>query len=248
MSDLCCAVWTCRCCVTKERVDFTFKPDSLLQNSWERHLNCMALLIFPAGKWAKIASGKSPGWQNEFKTKSSKQAATGKLLPYLFSFQSDAFLLVLLPGSPAKDNAQGKHCSIQHSSQHSFHATHENKRANVFGTAQTRSFTRLGYHDVNHPEHHVSVMPYLGGTHVITGVTITHAKRCLFDDLMLLIVCWVFPVCLQWLNSGYPLPQITALREENARIQRKVASGEGTEELAESADISQKAHSKVGQP
>ncbi|XP_072566297.1 liprin-alpha-2-like isoform X2 [Paramormyrops kingsleyae] len=38
--------------------------------------------------------------------------------------------------------------------------------------------------------------------------------------------------------------EITALREENARIQRKVASGEGAEELPESADISQKAHSK----
>ncbi|XP_048864352.1 liprin-alpha-2-like isoform X4 [Brienomyrus brachyistius] len=38
--------------------------------------------------------------------------------------------------------------------------------------------------------------------------------------------------------------EITALREENARIQRKVASGEGAEELPESADITQKTHGK----
>lgn len=41
------------------------------------------------------------------------------------------------------------------------------------------------------------------------------------------------------------LLQIVALREQNAHIQRKVASGEGAEDLLEGTDA-QKVHGKVG--
>lgn len=41
------------------------------------------------------------------------------------------------------------------------------------------------------------------------------------------------------------LLQIVALREQNAHIQRKVASGEGAEDLLEGTDA-QKIHGKVG--
>lgn len=41
------------------------------------------------------------------------------------------------------------------------------------------------------------------------------------------------------------LLQIVALREQNAHIQRKVASGDGAEDLLEGTDA-QKVHGKVG--
>lgn len=39
--------------------------------------------------------------------------------------------------------------------------------------------------------------------------------------------------------------QIVALREQNAHIQRKVASGEGGEDILEGSETQQKVHSKV---
>lgn len=44
---------------------------------------------------------------------------------------------------------------------------------------------------------------------------------------------------------AFPLRQIVALREQNAHIQRKVASGEGGDDLLEGGDSQQKLHSKV---
>lgn len=48
-------------------------------------------------------------------------------------------------------------------------------------------------------------------------------------------------------NSDFPFVvlQIVALREQNAHIQRKVASGDGGEDILEGSEAQQKVHSKV---
>ena len=51
-------------------------------------------------------------------------------------------------------------------------------------------------------------------------------------------------VCLLPLRA----PEIVALREQNAHIQRKVASGDGSEDSLEGSDAGQKVHGKVGLP
>lgn len=43
----------------------------------------------------------------------------------------------------------------------------------------------------------------------------------------------------------FAILQIVALREQNAHIQRKVASGEGGEDMLEGSEAQQKVHGKV---
>lgn len=47
------------------------------------------------------------------------------------------------------------------------------------------------------------------------------------------------------LTPYFCVPQIVALREQNAHIQRKVASGEGGEDILEGSEAQQKVHGKV---
>lgn len=55
--------------------------------------------------------------------------------------------------------------------------------------------------------------------------------------------CW--GIYRMWIHSCVSLWQIVALREQNAHIQRKVASGDGGDDLLEVGDSQQKLHGKV---
>ncbi len=46
----------------------------------------------------------------------------------------------------------------------------------------------------------------------------------------------------------FSILQIVALREQNAHIQRKVASGDGGEDILEGSEAQQKVHGKVSLP
>ncbi len=46
----------------------------------------------------------------------------------------------------------------------------------------------------------------------------------------------------------FAILQIVALREQNAHIQRKVASGDGGEDILEGSEAQQKVHGKVSLP
>lgn len=48
--------------------------------------------------------------------------------------------------------------------------------------------------------------------------------------------------------SLFAVLQIVALREQNAHIQRKVASGDGSEDILEGSEAQQKVHGKVSLP
>lgn len=57
-------------------------------------------------------------------------------------------------------------------------------------------------------------------------------------------------MCMQVFSSNlstsfFAILQIVALREQNAHIQRKVASGEGGEDMLEGSEAQQKVHGKV---
>lgn len=56
------------------------------------------------------------------------------------------------------------------------------------------------------------------------------------------VFCCIF---FKLLTPYFCVPQIVALREQNAHIQRKVASGEGGEDILEGSEAQQKVHGKV---
>lgn len=74
------------------------------------------------------------------------------------------------------------------------------------------------------------------GVCVCVGGGHSSASQCDAAAVGLLHLCDCFAVSN---------PQIVALREQNAHIQRKVASGEGGEDMLEASEAQQKVHGKV---
>lgn len=68
---------------------------------------------------------------------------------------------------------------------------------------------------------------------------------------MIISVCFCVRASFLTLSVSVVTPllhstlQIVALREQNAHIQRKVASGEGGEDILEGSEAQQKVHGKV---
>lgn len=58
-------------------------------------------------------------------------------------------------------------------------------------------------------------------------------------------VLWHFNLSALICLTLFVILQIVALREQNAHIQRKVASGDGGEDMLEGSEAQQKVHGKV---